>query len=188
MYQLLYQALKAYLLTTIPELKEIQLFKGKKPGKGHFVCTPVLQIQFLPTQTLNLGEGIQEAQVEFVAMLYTDNLADDDDKHQAPPLGVGGLEDGLTHLELVNKVNAALSGASFDLHQVPGFDAVEDTDDDLAIINTIGRTGIEMSTDLAWYLQTNQTFSGYARDFTASRKYAKVLAKITPEVTPTIDD
>ena len=175
MYKFIYLLLKTRLKAKMPELKEVAMFEDQDSNafKGGLLCSPGLYIQFKPTPTRSLGQGIQEADVEFDLILLSDSLADQDKKiHQAGKI---------THFDLADKVHKYVSGYGGWLSDLPEFLALKYTDDDYKVFNTADRTGIDFKHRNKSVLRTVQSFKCYAKDYTGERKFQNATAGIEIE-------
>lgn len=169
MYKYLYLLLKQHLLTTIPQLKEVEWYRGQDTatGKGTIRILPAVYVAFKATDMKSIGNGVQEGNVEFDLILLTDCLYDQDKS----------IDDttAIDHLDLVNLVHIKTSGYSGQMSNIPAYVGLLNTNADVTVANTIDRTRLDVVQNLKTIMKTTQTFTTYVKDYSGNKVWTEVV-------------
>lgn len=172
MYKYIYLLLKQRLLAKIPELKDVDWYRGQdiKTNKGILKALPGAYIFFYPTDMTSLPNGIQQGIISFYVMLITDTSYDDDRRIDDPIT--------ISHLDLMTKIHTTLSGESAWLSDLPAFTALKGTDNDLKVYNSVDRTNIAHNHDIRVPMITKQDFKCLAKDASGNKQWTKTVKEL----------
>jgi len=133
-----FEILKKRLTDQVTELREIDWYMNQddlKDKNALLVAAPALYIQFLPVQLEDLGYGMQKGEADFDIILLTETMHTTGSKRLKK-------EQPQDHMRLFDKVYKNIAGFSSLISYLPEFAALEDTANDLRIMNTIRRLGV----------------------------------------------
>jgi hypothetical protein len=173
MYRYIFTLVKQHLNTALPIIKVVDWYMQQDSTPGSLKVLPALYIEFKPTTTRSLGNNVQEAVVEYDAILITDCVYDNHKRMFGDTVN--------DHYSVVEKVFAKLSGFTGMLSDLAGMEHLKDTELDYKICSGTDRTNIATDHRNKAIIKTTQTFKCYAKDYTATKKYQKVLKGLTIE-------
>lgn len=158
-------------LSSIAELDEIDWFTGQYEQNGEQALTVSTgcYLEFMSAQWQTLGDGQQQAALEFDVYLVQHSVLSGDERISDPVMD---------HLGIVDKIHKALHRWGAMLSDLPAFSALAGTEDDIVIINSIVRTGSTPDHNLSNLLVTAQRFSCLVRDISASPEYQETIANL----------
>lgn len=150
------------------EAKMIAVDEGQETEdvKGDLTTTPAILFKVLPFETSDLGDDIQEAEVEVEVKLVTKTLRGGKDKIR---------HGGTGHAALASKLYATLQGTSGKLSEISEFSTVLPADD-YEIFNSMSRIEVQPDKGSSALKTTTQTFTMYAKDYSAVKSFQKVTA------------
>lgn len=162
--------LRQRIQTELTEVKEVAFYTGQDTTKGGLKIAPGVYVKFMDIIPRSLGEGIQEAEIEFELILLSDCLKEGDDR----------IYDGneLTHLAIADKLHKNISGYGARLSDYTDFAATLDTPLDYLVLGTCDRVGYSHTHDNKAIMKTTQRFKTYLKDRTGMKRYTKVAATL----------
>lgn len=132
-----FQIFKKLLTDKVSELREIDWYlqqDSESDKNAWLYAAPVVFIEFLPYETMDLGKRIQHAIVEFNLHLLTSNVQDSGKRmSKTQPTD---------HMRIFDKVYDAVHGFSALLSYLPEFVALADTASDQRVMNSCSRIQI----------------------------------------------
>ena len=175
MYVYIYLLLKQGLLHSIPEIKEVEFYmeQDSKNYQGGLKVAPGVYIQFPPTDTRSLANGLHEADLTFDLILLTDCLLDGDQRIY------NGTE--VTHLLLAEKIHQYISGYSALLSALPDFASLAGTCNDYVVFNSADRINVTHTHRDNTIMKTKQRFKTYIKDFSGAQHFRKIAATLQIE-------
>lgn len=162
-FQLVEQQLK-----TITELKQVDWYTGQlnQTGDQTLYTTPAAFIEFEQLQMQQMGNKIQRADINFNVYLVTKS------NYNGAKRVIG------KHLDLLTAVYQNLTHYSGKLSALPAFAALQGTEDDQTVVNTLIRTNVQFIQELSNLVISIQTFQGSFIDTSAHTAYQKILANL----------
>ncbi|MEM7372805.1 MAG: hypothetical protein AAF587_29560 [Bacteroidota bacterium] len=154
-------------LSEMSQLPDVRWFNAQfDQNKDEAVFyVPSVYIEFLPMDLEDIGEQVQGGEVMFRIHLMTE-LYDDNDRV-------------LAHFDLVDDIFKHLHGWDVMKSALPEFSALQDTEDDVAIINKVVRTRLIPDHAQSNTIITVQEFKTYVADFAAMKSYIEFSPTIT---------
>ena len=173
MNRLFYLAIKHYLSTVIPALKHIDydLRQYNQIGGDHILTTPALYFSPDSTKWTTQTNNVQRGLLSFTLALVSETAYGDDRDITAT--------DFINHDSLESSVFVKLMNKRFALHEVPGYELVEDTANDVTIMESIVRTEqTKHGSPNSNLIITRQTFESTVFDYSALPEWQEVLATL----------
>jgi len=132
-----FQILKQHLAEELPELREIDWYlqqDSTTDTNAQLYASPIVYIEFLPLDPVDIGFRIQQAEAEFNLHLLTSNVMDS---------GKRVKKDTPTdHMYIFDKLYNAVHGFSAKLSYLQGKESLLNTPSDQRIMNSISRVAI----------------------------------------------
>jgi hypothetical protein len=159
----IFKALQEQIKAQMPEIKHIDIYNGQleneKAGKGEPWLRPAVFFRFQPHPMRNLGNKVQDAEIDLFVMVVTEIKARTATRH----IGVQQNR-ALEHFTLNGKLHKAL-------HTFAAPDAG---------LMTLSRVRVDPIEGVPGYQVTAQTFKGRIVDTTAQEVYT--LANPQPDL------
>lgn len=175
MYKLPYILLKQRIEEIVNELKGVEPYFNQDSTEGDLLTTPKAFIEFKDVPTNDLGNNVQEGELNFDVILCTKTYKDKnkwlyDDANQV-------------HLDLSDLIFKALSGFSAFASSAPGLVALAGTKNDYKVLNSITRTNVTPVKLLHKNLMSTQSFKCHVKDRSAKVTYQQA----TPDLVVNLD-
>lgn len=135
--------------------------------------TPIAYIEFSNLQWETLPREVQEATLQFSVHTVTDTLRDDDGRILSPVSN---------NLNLAEEVFKKLMNDRGMLSDLPSFQNLAGTGNDLVLFNSINRIGQRFDHRLSNYLVTIQTFETRIFDYSATPDFQQIMATLNLSV------
>lgn len=170
-----YTALKTHLGTITPvQLIDYDLRQYMQRGDDVVRATPALYIGFKNIDWDQLPNNVQTSVIDFtVTLVSSTRYGDDRDITDT---------DYIDHLAIENAVYKHLQNHRVILHHLPGFAAVENTEDDLVLMESIVRVGTSTHQYIDNLMTTTATYRSKVYDYTATPEWQKILATLELDI------
>ncbi len=135
--------------------------------------TPGIYLEWLPSDTQQLGNGIQQTNGQLVIHLVTTSLLVGDKRIKKT--------DDKDHLKLFEEIYKVVNSKSGLLSDITGNEALADTPNDCKLFNALKRDHITPPHELKRLMVSQQRFKGLFYDHSASKTYTP--NPVPPEIT-----
>ena len=153
------------LLESIPDIPQVMWYAAQydvDTDEAVFYC-PACYIEFLPLEFDQSGLQVQGADMVFRVHLFTEYLNEDDQL--------------LSHFDLSDKIYQQLEGTSATISEIPTFEALAGTEEDVVVLNKISRITLIPDHSVTNTSVTIQEFRCRAIDLAAAIQYVLVNAE-----------